>query len=362
MSGQMTRLKIILAILTMMTGPAVIPVQAAGTDECDVISGVLSLTNINLKSTGYKRDDTLTVISRDISYRCTTRADNNDQDGTNYHYPTLVTTAAFGKVVQALKDSGLGLELTIKENGQPEKKLEWSQISKTGQGTIIKQQFGANLPLKWQNEPVVTVREAILTARIFAVEPYQGAPVMINVPAINALEIRPVSNGSPYVQGTQIQTPIFSIRIFPDNLGQVFISPSVVDFGRIYATSEDTLTKISPPFTVTAKQTTGTPVSFDMPLDIEFKTGGLPLTDSNQAIKLSTSGTVDENGLKLSIIDSENRKVIFNQTYHMGTISFNPSTGAGIAKTYTAKVEPMPGSVIKTGKFSAAVTVVVTYN
>ncbi|EDQ2393750.1 fimbrial protein [Salmonella enterica subsp. enterica] len=363
MSGQMTRLKIILVILAMMTGPAVLPVQAAGSDRCDVSSPALPFTNINIKSTGYNAGDTLKEFSFDIKYSCRTNFDNADQDGSKYHYPTLVTTPAFGAVIQSLKNSSLGLELTIQENGQPAYTLTWDEINRTGQGMIIRKQFGEHLPIKFQNETVVTDRAAILSGRIFAINAYQGAPVIVNTPALSSvLEIVPVNNNSPYIKGNGINSNAFFIRIFPDNLGQVFISPSQVSFGRIYATSNDTLTKISPPFTVTAKQITGTPVPFEVPLDIEFKTGGLPLTDSDHSIKLSTSGTVDENGLKLSIIDSENQKVTFNKTYPIGEIQFGQSASSYISKTYTAKVEPVPGAVIKTGTFSAAVTVVLTYN
>ncbi|EDL0749270.1 adhesion protein, partial [Salmonella enterica subsp. enterica serovar Java] len=36
--------------------------------------------------------------------------------------------------------------------------------------------------------------------------------------------------------------------------------------------------------------------------------------------------------------------------------------GGKIIKQYKAKVEAIPGAVIKTGAFSAAMTVIVTYN
>ncbi len=360
MSGQITHLKTILVVLAMMAGTAALPVKAEpGDARCDVTSGALSLININLKSTDYKAGDTLKDIPPlPITYTCTVYFDNNDQQSLK-HQPTLLTTQKFGETVTALKNAGLGMSLTIQENGQTAKTLGWDQIKLTGGGNAIKLPFGDRLPMKFQNEPVLTSRAGTLSGKIFAEQGYQGAPVMINVPQMEALEIIPVNtfSGTSYKKGKGIMTPQFFIRIFPDNLGTVLISPSTVNFGRIYATSQDTLTKTSASFTVTAEQETGTPDPFDMPLNIEFDTGGLPLTADNQAIIL-------DNGLKLSVTDTgaPDKKITFNQTYPMGTIHFQPSTGTGISKTYTAKVEPVPGAQIKTGMFNAGVTVKVTYN
>lgn len=361
MSGQMTYLKTTLMVLAMMAGAAALPVQASGPGDskCEVTSGPLPLININLKAYSYHAGDLLKHIEDiPIAYSCTVYYDNNDQQATKYQ-PTLITTAKFGETVTALKNAGLGMTLTIHEDKGPQiPTLGWDRISLTGSGTTVRLPFGARLPMKFQNEPVVTPRTGTLSADIYAIQNYQGAPVMINVPQMTAFEIIPVNtSGYPYKLGTGIRTPSFFIRIFPDNLGVVKISPSTVNFGRIYATSQDTLTKTSAPFTVTAEQKTGTPDPFDMPLNIEFDTGGLSLTADNQAIIL-------DNGLKLSVTDTgaPDKKITFNKTYPMGTISFQPSTGTGISKTYTAKVEPVPGAQIKTGMFNAGVTVKVTYN
>ncbi|HFD9223671.1 TPA: fimbrial protein [Salmonella enterica] len=349
-------------VLAMMAGAAALPVQAIGPadDKCDVNSGPLPLTNINLKAYSYHAGDLLKHIKDiPIAYSCTVYFDNNDQQATKYQ-PTLVTTTQFGDTVEALKNAGLKMTLTIHEdNGPGALTLGWDKVSQTGNGTIIRLPFGTKLPMKFQNEPVVTSRTGTLSADIYAGQDYQGAPVMINVPSMTAFEIIPVNtSGYPYKHGTGIQTIPFYIRIFPDNLGVVKITPSPVDFGRIYATSLDTLTKTSAPFTVTAEQKTGTTYPFDMPLNIEFDTGGQTLTADNQSIIL-------DNGLKLSITDTESpdKKITFNKTYTMGTIHFLPSTGTGISKTYTAKVEPVSNKPdIKTGRFNAGVAVRVTYN
>ncbi|ECO1514161.1 fimbrial protein [Salmonella enterica subsp. arizonae] len=356
MSGQMTHLKTILAVLSMMAGAVTFPVQAVPSDsECDVTSGILPLTNINLKSTGYKEGDTLQEFSFPIAYTCKVYYDFNDKPPSKY-WTTLITTSEFGNAVDALKKAGLAMDIHIQEEGQPPQDLLWDKIKNTGGGSAAKLTFGDKLPMPQLNTPESTSRSGKISGRIFAQVSYQGAPVMIHIQQITALNITPDTFGRNSA-GTGIMTPDFYIRIFPDNLGEVSIEPSTVDFGRIYPTSVGTLTKTSPPFTVTAKQKTGTPNAFDMPLDITFDTGGLPLTDNGQAINLS-------NGLKLSVTDTQTpqEKIIFNKTYYMDTIHFQPSTGTHISKTYTAQVEPTePGAQIKTGKFSAAVTVRVTY-
>ncbi len=53
--------------------------------------------------------------------------------------------------------------------------------------------------------------------------------------------------------------------------------------------------------------------------------------------------------------------VKFNTKADMGNISLDNGSGGKIIKQYRAKVEPIPGTEIKTGDFSAAMTVIVTY-
>ncbi|HFD9223668.1 TPA: hypothetical protein ACF632_005421 [Salmonella enterica] len=349
-------------VLAMMAGAAALPVQAFGPSDskCDIIGGSLRFKNMNLKSTGYEAGDTLQEFSFPIQYTCTVYYDLNDRWPTKY-IPTLKTTDDFRTEIDKLDKAGLGLELTITETGSGKSAtLHWGEIKNTGGGGPVTLPFGAALPQDLQSNPKVTLRYGILSGKILAEQKYT-APVVLNISAMKAvLKITPDKDGKNDA-GTGIRISSFYIRIFPNNLGVVKISPSpTVDFGRIYATSLDTLTKTSAPFTVTAEQNTGTGTAFDIPLNIEFDTGGLLLTADNQAIILG-------NGLKLSITDTvaQDKKITFNQTYPMGTISFQPSTGTSISKTYTAKVEPVSNKPdIKTGRFSThiGVTVKVTYN
>ncbi|EIE5451458.1 adhesion protein, partial [Salmonella enterica] len=65
----------------------------------------------------------------------------------------------------------------------------------------------------------------------------------------------------------------------------------------------------------------------------------------------------------LSVIDVDNdTPVKFNMKADMGPIHLDNGAGGRIIKHYKAKVEAIPGAKIKTGDFSAAMTVIVTYN
>ncbi|OQM39180.1 adhesion protein, partial [Citrobacter braakii] len=67
------------------------------------------------------------------------------------------------------------------------------------------------------------------------------------------------------------------------------------------------------------------------------------------------------NGFRLLVLDEAGTPVKFNTKADMGNISLDNGSGGKIIKQYRAKVEPIPGTEIKTGDFSAAMTVIVTY-
>ncbi|EGX3500311.1 fimbrial protein [Salmonella enterica] len=383
MSGQMTYLKTTLMtylkttlmVLAMMAGAAALPVQAVGSDEsyCNVTDGFLPFTSINLRAGKYSENDTIKDFDFTIKYTCRTFVGSYNY---GWFQPTLITSTAFKNGVALLYKAGLALELHIQEDpspsnpgGPPAVDMNWNEIKGDGGGTIIKKPFGALLPVPDSKNPnpIDTPRTARLWGKIYVDRAFTNTAIVVDIPGQTALEIVPLNIERPFTHKTGVTIPSFSIRILPDNLGTVKITPSpVVDFGRIYATSLDTLTKTSPPFTVTATQTNGSTVTFKVPLNIEFDTGGQTLTDNDQAIKLRNRTTQEENGLKLSITDTgTGEKVTFNKAVPMGerSLSFGPNISDSISQQYTAKVEPVSNKPdIKTGTFNAGVTVKVTYN
>ncbi|EKC2495458.1 fimbrial protein, partial [Salmonella enterica] len=130
--------------------------------------------------------------------------------------------------------------------------------------------------------------------------------------------------------------------------------------GHFYTEYKDTMVTREAPFTVTAQQNIGTQTPFVAPLAIEFQTNGLTLADADTSVTLkNTKG--DANGFRLSVIDESGNPVHFNTKADMGSINLDNASSGKIIKQYKARVEPIPGYDIKTGNFSAAMTVVVTY-
>ncbi|EIM5533539.1 hypothetical protein LNM54_005498, partial [Salmonella enterica subsp. enterica] len=242
-------------------------------------------------------------------------------------------------------------------------KLSWSQIKMTGAGSAVQVAFGKPIT---ENSSVT--RTATLTGTFIATEDTPpNVPVNAHVGSVSpAFEIWPVND--PYNSGPvgQINTSAFNVRLFPSGTGKICISTSgpyacdvnqpnaAVDFGHLYPTSVDSLTRTLP-FWVKATQSIGTTSKdgFDVPLNIEFVSEGETLTASNQAIKLRNPDK-EENGLVLSISGPDG-KVTFNQPAPMHTsLHFAPSTGDTTSQQYTAKVEPASNNAeIKTGRFSA---------
>lgn len=370
MNGQMTHLKNILVVLAVMAGAVSLPVGAStDKDVCNVSTAPLPFTNINLRAGGYKEGDIIKDFSFPITYTCRIY---NGLEADGWFQPSLTASQDFVDGIKKLAAAGLALDLQIQDTSPatgPVKNMPWSVIKNTGTGSSYLVPFGTRLykpggtaDCKTDKAYCDQTHQALLRGRISVDSKYQGAPVVVDIVKQTALEIIPLNvKGQPYQSGTGIRIPAFSIRILPNNLGRVCITPSTVKFGRMYATSDETLTRTES-FTVKAEQKTGAPVTFGASLNIEFDTGGLLLTADNQAIKLSDQTTKEENGLQLSITDSDGNKVTFNKPVSMGReLSFGPGILDSIQKNYTAKVEPIPGAKIKTGTFNAAMTVTVTY-
>ncbi|ECR9853749.1 fimbrial protein, partial [Salmonella enterica] len=202
-----------------------------------------------------------------------------------------------------------------------------------------------------------------LTLRIFVEQKFNNTFVNFSIPGstFDILPYNPSSIFGPTVPYTPLTISAFNIRFIPDNSGRVIISPSVLRMGRFYTEYQETMVPREVPFTVTAQQNVGTHAPFVAPLAIEFRTNGLTLADADSAVILkNTKG--EGNGFRLSVMDVDNNTPVkFNVEADMGSISLDNGSGGKIIKQYKAKVETIPGAEIKTGDFSAAMTVIVTY-
>ncbi|EDU6361408.1 fimbrial protein [Salmonella enterica subsp. enterica serovar Florian] len=325
--------------------------------KCDA-NGNVNIPDINLKGGQYSPGQELHKITVPISYTCTTTYNSIG----SFVYSTAVYISDIGKVVSALKNSGLGMDIIIQEGGRAPVTFPWKDIVAGFSGWTKSKTFGQVM-----EENKTYNRSGILTFRIFVDVVYKNTFLNINIPAstLNILPYNPTQPGisvyPPTVSYKPLTISAFNLRFIPDNSGRVIISPSVVNLGHFYTEYKDTMVAREAPFTVTAQQNIGTQSPFVAPLAIEFKTNDVTSADSDTSVTLkNTKG--EANGFRLSVVDDSGNQVHFNKQADMGSINLDNASGGKIIKNYKAKVEPLSGAEIKTGNFSAAMTVVVTYN
>ncbi|ECF6948131.1 fimbrial protein [Salmonella enterica subsp. enterica serovar Adelaide] len=319
-------------------------------------TGNISIQNINLKGGQHSPGDVLQDIVVPIQYTCVLAYSSVG----SLKYSATVDPSGMKPAVDALKNSGLAMDILVQENGRSPVTFSWKDIKNGFNGWPGAKAFGQQM---WTGNYSLS---GTLTLHIFVDTTYKNTFSNINIPPgkINILPYAPAQPGisvsPPSVPYTPLTVSAFNLRIIPDNSGRVIISPSVVNLGHFYTEYKDTLVAREVPFTVTAQQNTGTQSPFVAPLAIEFQTGGLTLADGDSSVTLAnTKG--EANGFRLSVVDEAGHQVKFNTKEKMGDINLDNDSGGKIIKQYKAKVEPIPGATIKTGKFSAAMTVVVTY-
>ncbi|ELG4664360.1 fimbrial protein [Salmonella enterica] len=318
---------------------------------CDA-NGHVSIQNINLKGGKYVTGQELQSVTVPISYTCYTKWKSYGPD-----YSTTLNLYSLGQVVSALKSSSLGMDIIVQEGGRAPVTFTWKEIQAGFSGWGNSKVFGQYMdPEKTYN------RSGTLTLRIFVYQAFTKTFLNLNIPSstINILPYNPAGMTAPTVSFKPLTVSGFNLRFVPDNSGRVIVSPSVINLGHFYTEYKDTMVAREAAFTVTAQQNIGTQTPFVTPLAIEFKTNGLTLADADTSVTLkNTKG--EANGFRLSVMDETGATVKFNTKTEMGSINLDNASGGKIIKNYKAKVEPIPGVEIKTGSFSAAMTVVVTY-
>ncbi|EPC0218940.1 fimbrial protein [Salmonella enterica subsp. enterica serovar Newport] len=356
-------LKALLPALALLSGLACTPAFAIYTESYCDSTGNVSFNNVNIKAGNYNDNDTLQTISAPLSYTCYFKPAVN---GT--YQPTVYINAAFGAVTKALDSAGLGVDLIIQQGSQKAVTLTYAEI-KAGVTNSYKASkvFGGTVWPSRKPQPPQNYT-GTMSLRLYVVAKFNDSTLAdFTVPSasfFNILAYDPHNGlGAQTNKGKPINLPSFHIRMIPDNTGQVIVDPSVVNMGNFYIDYKKLSKEAS--FTVTAKQRTGTGPrpAFTAPLAIKFETGDLTLTPDNRSVLLNnTDGK--PNGLKLSIKDNNNggTPVKLNTTTYMKDIEMGKSATGSAVKHYTAVVEPeSPGAAVKTGTFSAAMTIVVTY-
>lgn len=318
-------------------------------------TGSVNIQNINIKSGQYGTGDELqTIKDTPFSYTCITAINTYSEP-----YNATISLKNVQPMVEALKKSGLGMELFIQEGSRDPVKFSWREIQAGFAGWSSSKIFGQELE---QNKTYNLSGK--LTVRIYVEQSFKYGFLNINIPAstFDILPYKPSTVPQPTKPYTPLSVSAFNIRMIPDNSGRVIISPSVIKMGRFYTEYKETMASREIPFTVTAQQNVGTQTPFVAPLAIEFRTNDLTLADADSTVILKNNKQ-ENNGFRLSVIDVDNNTPVkFNMKTDMGSIHLDNGAGGKIIKQYKAKVEAIPGAVIKTGAFSAAMTVIVTYN
>ncbi|EHI3122948.1 fimbrial protein [Salmonella enterica] len=318
---------------------------------CDA-NGNVSLQNINIKGGGFNTGDELQRVTVPISYTCDTSYKSYGPD-----YRTTLNLYNLGNLVNTFKDNGLGMDIIIQEGSLTPVTFTWKEIQAGFSGWSSSKEFGQRMEMnKTYN------LSGMITFRIFVYQMLKWNFININIPAntFSILPYNPSGVAPPNVPFKKLDMSAFNLRFIPDNSGKVIVSPSVLRMGRFYTEYKDTMVAREMPFTVTAQQNIGTQAPFVAPLAIEFQTNGLTLADADSSVTLkNTQG--EYNGFRLSVVDKAGSPVKFNMKTDMGNISLDNASGGKIINQYKAKVEAIPGADIRTGDFSAAMTIIVTY-
>ncbi|EBJ8771281.1 adhesion protein [Salmonella enterica] len=358
MTGRLFNMKSLILSGALMLLAVCDPAQANfDWSKCDA-NGNVNIPDINLKGGQYSPGQELQKITVPISYTCETKWSSTG----GFVYSAAMYLSDMGQIVNALKGSGLGMDIIAQEGGNTPVTFTWKEIQAGFSGWSKSKSFGQRM-----DQSKIYNLSGTLTLRIFVDVVYKNTFLNIVIPA-STLHILPYNTNQP---GSVVYPPTvsykpltisaFNLRFIPDNSGRVIISPSVVNLGHFYTEYKDTMVAREAPFTVTAQQNIGTQSPFVAPLAIEFKTNDVTSADSDTSVTLkNTKG--EANGFRLSVVDDSGNQVHFNKQADMGSINLDNASGGKIIKNYKAKVEPIPGAEIKTGNFSAAMTVVVTYN
>ncbi|HFV9934397.1 TPA: hypothetical protein ACIAPS_004154 [Salmonella enterica subsp. enterica serovar Bovismorbificans] len=364
MKGLMKHL--VLAALVVMSGVASLPVCAAQErPHCNVTDGVIPFKNIILRAgTNFHPGDVLYTSNYTIHYTCVVTGDG---PGIRF-YPTLSEGENFRSVITLLQGLGLGMNMTVTEDGYTPVTIKWADLTTQGWRKTFGKEMLLNTSQGATENPLYYFnykRSATVTLELFVAQNYPDNSVVSSIPQVASFMYIRARTDLNDVKGTPLSTSGFAIRVLSPALTRAEINPSTVSLGHFIKASETSLTR-SGNFSVTVRQQN--PPSpgqkFELPLNITFGTGILSAIDGQHLALKNLDG--NENGLQLSIKDRDNgdSPVEFNKETSMGTLSVT-GNGAGInniTKRYAIEVSRRSGMEVQTGKFRGAIPVTITYS
>lgn len=371
--------KMVLPLLTILLITTGFPVWADS--SCSVTGGIIQLKDVNLQAGNIISGAVLYTNTHQVTYTCSVTA----QNGTVNWYPALSAAGSnFRNVITLLKSLGLAMEITIQEldSSAGPAIIGWETLKKPNLN--VTQIFGAVMgtgdkcsggkPDTSQRFHCTYTRTAGITVKLFVENEFKSVNISTPVPSINdALFIVPVArgvtSGIPGTPGNGIKTSPFNIRILSADLFKLEITPERVNLGRLYKTDTNLFRSGAFDVKVIQQRNTAPNQSFILPLDITFQRGQLSLTSDGKGLVLKNtddeSGNSDGNGLQLAIRDkTSNELVTFDKKRPLGelNIAWHQDGANSVTRQYAVEVSRISGAEIKTGRFTASVPVIVTYN
>lgn len=371
--------KMVLPLLTILLITTGFPVWADS--SCSVTGGTVSLDNVNLQAGEVTPGKILYKNTHQVTYTCSVTAQNQ----TFNWYPALSAQGShLGDVITLLKSLGLAMEITIQEPGTSgSADIKWDTLQDNHFTKIFGTVMGTDSGdySKCTGEPDTSqrfhctyTRTADITVNLFVENEFKAINISTPVPSINdALFIVPVArgvaSGIPGTPGKGIKTSPFNIRILSADLFKLEITPERVNLGRLYKTDTNLFRSGAFDVKVIQQKDAAPDQSFTLPLDITFQRGKLSLTSDNKGLILKNtddeSGNSDGNGLQLAIRDkTSNELVTFDKKQPVGDLNIdsNRAGANSVTRQYAVEVSRINGAEIKTGRFTASVPVIVTYN
>lgn len=283
---------------------------------------------------------------------------------------TLIRLGDYGPLLNALKDAGLQLKLSIQDSSSGAL-LSWDPGGSSSLVLLGASYTGNTGP-----------RTVIITPLLYIKEKKPAG--FVAIPGLTAFKLTPNSNSN---KGFFIETSATRIQYVPDCFVKTTLGVNSIDFGPVIKTDVDGKFTRNRSFDVQARTNddsscfTGNLTSpytahdqnntsfgtfyLELPLKVSFilNSGGV-LSADKQSIILNNENNED-NGLQLKISDTDNNFVTFGD---ISQVENHPANKLGefnngrftVSKTYTAILSPT-GKQVKTGKYNAQVTVKVSY-
>ncbi|EAA3226436.1 hypothetical protein DN241_23745 [Salmonella enterica subsp. enterica] len=365
-----------LLMVFVLAGPA----YAYATLKCTDWNGNQAIVNLKLPASVSIQpgmDAIPPVPPVTVKYKC---FDPDGSDSVTRTASIVILSDAFN-LIKSLQSLGLTLTIDVTSNGVKSK--SWVFGKKDGTTPPDNISVGSSYTEKTGTGDMTMTINATLSRD----SSEKTSPGFYAIPALSAFKLVPVYGS---LSGLQLNTPAIRIQYVPTCFVQTRLSTNNVNFGPVLTTDVDSNFDRQIPFTITASvnencnegkfgnlQTGYTPhfsesaatktYYLDLPLKVSFIliNGGVVCSGGKSVCLYKEGGISDKNGLQLEIKAPDGNPVTFNEASlpvnKFG--NFQGGEGGGtwnIINSYQA-VLSSTGEQVKTGKYSAQVTVKVDY-